>query len=176
MNAEKSVEAKCRPWIAVVSVIVPLAVAFLFFTDKLEGYNTKFLPPIYATMNGLTAVFLVLALIAIKRKNIVLHRTLMTSAVLFSALFLVLYVVYHSTNDSTPYGGEGTIRTVYFAILISHILLSVAIIPLVLITYVRALAQKFDKHKRIARITFPIWLYVAITGVVVYLMISPYYA
>ena len=80
------------------------------------------------------------------------------------------------TSDSTPYGGEGAMRTVYFFILITHILLSIAVIPLVLITYVRALAERFDKHKRIAKITFPIWLYVAITGVVVYVMISPYYA
>lgn len=176
MSNESTLEAKYRPWIAVVSVAVPLAVAVLFFADKIDGYNTKFLPPIYATMNGLTAVFLVFALVAIKQKKINLHRTLMTSAVAFSALFLVLYVVYHSTNDSTPYGGEGMVRTVYFIILISHILLSIVIIPLVLITYVRALASRFDKHKRIARITFPIWLYVAITGVVVYLMISPYYS
>ena len=86
-----------------------------------------------------------------------------------------MYVAYHMTADSTKYGGEGMLKYAYFFILISHILLSIAIIPLVLITYVRALAQQFDQHKKLAKITFPIWLYVAVTGVVVYLMIAPYY-
>jgi putative membrane protein len=99
----------------------------------------------------------------------------MTTAITLSVAFLVMYVAYHMTSDSTKFGGEGMIRNVYFFILISHILLSIAVIPLVLITYVRALAERFDRHKKIAKITFPIWLYVAVTGVVVYLMISPYY-
>ncbi len=175
MSAANNLETKYKLPIIVVSVLVPVAVAILFFTAKVEGYDTSFLPPIYASMNALTAIFLVLGFIAIKRKNIALHRRLMTSAIAFSAIFLLLYVVYHSTSESTPFGGEGTIRTVYFLLLISHILLSIIIIPLVLITYVRALSQRFDKHKRIARITFPIWLYVAVSGVVVYLLISPYY-
>lgn len=87
-----------------------------------------------------------------------------------------MYIAYHMTTDSTSYGGGGVLRYVYFFILLSHILLSIAVIPLVLITYVRALAERFDKHKKIAKITFPIWLYVAVTGVIVYLMIAPYYA
>ena len=99
----------------------------------------------------------------------------MTTAVALSVVFLVMYVAYHMTTDSTKFGGEGVIKSVYFFILISHILLSIAVIPLVMITYVRALAEKFDRHKKIAKITFPIWLYVAVTGVIVYLMISPYY-
>lgn len=171
---ESSVEKKYKPWILVLSIAVPVIVAVLF-TVKIDGYDTSFLPPIYASLNALTAVFLIAAVVSIKNKKVDLHRKLMTSAIAFSVLFLVLYVVYHSTSDSTPFGGEGWIRAVYFTLLISHILLSVIIIPLVLVTYVRALAQKFDKHRKIARITFPIWLYVAITGVVVYLMISPYY-
>jgi putative membrane protein len=119
---------------------------------------------------------LVFALIAIKQGKIELHKKLMTSCLVFSASFLVLYVIYHITSDSTKYGGEGTIKIIYLFILITHILLSIAIIPLVLFTYVRALAAKFDKHKKLARITWPIWFYVAITGVIVYLMISPYYS
>lgn len=99
----------------------------------------------------------------------------MSSAILVSVLFLLSYVAYHLTTSSTPYGGEGWDRKIYFFILITHIVLSAAIVPMVLITYVRALSEKFDKHKKIARITLPIWLYVTITGVVVYLMISPYY-
>jgi putative membrane protein len=134
------------------------------------------LPPIYATINGITAVLLVTAVMAIKNGNRKLHELLMKVAIGCSLVFLVLYIVYHMTTDSTPYGGTGALKFVYFFILISHITLSIATIPLVLITYVRALAEKFDKHKKIAKITFPIWLYVAVTGVLVYLMISPYYA
>lgn len=100
----------------------------------------------------------------------------MTSAIVLSILFLVMYVIYHMTTESTKYGGEGPMRLVYFGFLISHIILSIAIIPLVLITYVRALSARFDQHKKIAKITFPIWLYVAVTGVIVYWMIAPYYA
>jgi len=174
MTGER-IEKKYRPWIIALSVLVPLAVALLFFTTRIEGYDTSFLPPIYATINGLTALILIFAVMAIKSKKVDIHRKLMTAAIVFSALFLVLYVIYHSTNDSTPFGGEGWIRPVYFTLLISHILLSIAIIPLVLVTYVRALAKRFDKHRKIARITFPIWLYVAVSGVLVYLLISPYY-
>jgi len=134
------------------------------------------LPPIYATINGITAILLVTAVMAIKNGNRKLHELLMKIAIGCSLVFLVLYIVYHMTTDSTPYGGTGALKSVYFFILISHITLSIATIPLVLITYVRALAEKFDKHKKIAKITFPIWLYVAVTGVLVYVMISPYYA
>ena len=99
----------------------------------------------------------------------------MKTCIVLSVLFLVMYVAYHMTSDATPYGGEGALRYVYFFILISHIALSIGVIPFVLITYVRAITGNFPQHKKIARITFPLWLYVAITGVVVYLMISPYY-
>jgi putative membrane protein len=136
----------------------------------------RFLPPIYATINGITAVLLVWAVMAIKKGNRRLHENLMKTAIGCSLAFLVMYIAYHMTTDSTSYGGEGVLRYVYFFILLSHILLSIAVIPLVLITYVRALAERFDKHKKIAKITFPIWLYVAVTGVIVYLMIAPYYA
>jgi len=117
----------------------------------------------------------VLGVIAIKNGNQVLHQRLMTTAIALSLLFLVMYVAYHMTADSTKFGGEGAVKYIYFFILITHILLSIAIIPMVLITYVRALSQRFVHHRKLARITFPIWLYVAVTGVVVYLMISPYY-
>ena len=99
----------------------------------------------------------------------------MKTAIIFSVLFLTLYVLYHMTSNSTKYGGEGAMRTVYFVILISHILLSIIVIPFVLITYVRAITNNIELHKKIAKYTFPLWLYVAISGVVVYLMISPYY-
>ena len=175
-----SLEKKYSKWIVFVSILIPVVVAILF-SIKLKdfGYNVEplsFLPPIYATINGITAVFLIAGVLAIKNGNRQLHQRLMTTAIALSVAFLVMYVAYHLTSDSTKFGGEGIIRPIYFFILISHIFLSVAVIPLVLITYVRALAERFDRHKKIAKITFPIWLYVALTGVIVYLMISPYYA
>jgi putative membrane protein len=177
---DNTLEQKSSKFIIAVSILIPLVVAILFGVKLKDfGYDVEplsFLPPIYATINGLTGIVLVLAVVAIKNGKRKLHERLMTTAIAFSVAFLVMYVAYHMTADSTKFGGEGVIKYVYFFILISHILLSIIIIPLVLITYVRALATKFDKHKKIAKITFPIWLYVAVTGVVVYLMISPYYA
>jgi putative membrane protein len=133
------------------------------------------LPPIYAGINAVTALTLIVAVVAVKNGKFALHEKLMKFAILCSILFLLMYVAYHMTSDSTPFGGEGAIRIVYFFILISHILLSIIIIPLVLFTYVKALSKRFDQHKKLAKITFPIWLYVAVTGVIVYLMIAPYY-
>ena len=111
----------------------------------------------------------------IKNKKIALHENLMKTAILCSSLFLVMYVAYHMTSDSTKYLGEGTIMYVYYFILISHILLSIVVIPLVLISYVRAHLGQFESHKKIVRYAFPVWLYVAVTGVIVYVMISPFY-
>ncbi len=174
MSELNAVEKKYRPWIIVLSIVIPVAVALLF-SVRIEGYDTSFLPPIYATINGITALLLMLAVLAVKKGKVERHRKLMTTAIVCSVMFLLLYVAYHATSDSTSYGGEGVMRYIYFFLLISHILLSIGIIPLVLITYVRALAERFDKHKKIAKITFPLWLYVAVSGVLVYVMISPYY-
>ena len=173
-EAIASKEAKYNKLIIGLSIVIPLAVAALFGI-RVEGYDFSFLPPIYASTNGLTAVLLIIGLWAIKNKKVKLHESLMKVCLGLSALFLVMYILYHMTSDPTPYGGTGALKTIYFFILISHILLSIAVIPLVLFTFVRALAERFDKHKKLARVTFPIWLYVAVTGVVVYLMISPYY-
>ncbi len=174
-----TIEKKFNKFIITVSILIPVVVAILFGVKLKDfGYNVEplsFLPPIYATVNGITAIVLVAAVRAIKKGNRKLHERLMTTAIALSVTFLVMYVAYHMTADSTKFGGEGTIRYVYFFLLISHILLSIAIIPLVLFTYVRALAEHFDRHKKLAKITFPIWLYVAVTGVIVYLMIAPYY-
>lgn len=189
-----SLEKRFKTFIIVVSILIPAVVAILF-TVKLKDFGIhveplSFLPPIYAATNGLTAIILVWAVMAIKKGNRKLHEKLMTFAIALSVAFLVMYVSYHMTADSTKFGDLshdgildeiekakiGSLRYVYFFILITHILLSIAIIPLVLVTYVRALAKRFDRHKKIAKITFPLWLYVAVTGVVVYLMISPYYA
>ena len=169
-------ETRLNRIINVVSILVPLAVAALFGIRIPDVEPLTFLPPIYASINGLTAVVLLFALWAIKKGKRNLHQRLMTLCVLLSLLFLIMYVAYHMTSDSTPYGGEGILRYVYFFILISHIFLSIVIIPLVLKTYLRAYLGKFEKHRKLARITFPIWLYVAVTGVLIYIMISPYYA
>jgi putative membrane protein len=161
--------------IIVLSVVLPLAVAALF-RIKITGYDFSFLPPIYATVNGITAILLIIAFIAIRNKKRSLHEAFMKICIACSALFLVMYVAYHITSDSTPYGGEGTLRMIYFFILISHIFLSITVVPFVLFTFSRALSGNFERHKALAKFTFPIWLYVAVTGVIVYLMISPYYS
>ncbi len=177
---EQSLEKKYNKWIVLLSVAIPLVVALLFGVNlRKMGFAVEplsFLPPIYATINGITACILVAAVVAIKKGKRQLHENLMKTAIACSVAFLAMYVAYHMTSDSTKFGGDGAIKYVYYFILITHIILSVVIIPLVLITYVRALSQVFDKHKKIAKITFPIWLYVAVTGVIVYLMIAPYYA
>lgn len=194
-NSEnQTLEQRFKLPIVFVSILIPVAVAILF-SVKLKDFGIEveplsFLPPIYATINGITALLLIMGVLAIKNGNRKVHERFMTTAIACSVVFLVMYVAYHMTADSTIYGdidgnkildatekaNAGSMRSVYLVILLSHIALSVAIIPLVLISYVRALAARFDKHKRIAKITFPLWLYVAVTGVVVYLMISPYYA
>lgn len=161
--------------IVVLSILIPLAVAGLFGV-KLDVELPVFLPPIYAGINAITAVVLITAVWAVKMKNIVLHRRMMKTAIVLSALFLVFYVLYHMTSDSTSYGGEGVVKILYFFILISHILLSIVVIPFVLITFVRGITNDIERHKKIARITFPLWLYVTVSGVIVYWMISPYYA
>lgn len=172
-------EKKYKKIITALSIIIPIAVAALFGINLRKlGFDVEpltFLPPIYASINGLTAVILVAAVVAIKKGNRKLHEQLNSVAIACSLLFLVMYIAYHMTSDSTPFGGEGFIRYVYYFILITHIVLSVIIIPLVLLTYMRAKLEQFPKHKKIAKKTFPLWLYVAVTGVIVYIMIAPYY-
>src|SRR5690554_2022666 len=158
--------------IVALSIIIPLAVALLF-EIKVEGLDFSFLPPIYATINGITAVLLVSAVIAVKNKKFNLHQNLMKTALFCSLMFLVLYVLYHISSHSTPYGGE--FPGIYYTILISHIILSIGVVPLVLFSYFYAWQGDFQRHKKWTRFSFPIWLYVAVTGVIVYLMISPYY-
>ncbi|MDD7913613.1 DUF420 domain-containing protein [Polaribacter ponticola] len=173
-------ERKYKKIITVLSIVIPLAVAALFGVNlKSLGFDVEpltFLPPIYASINGLTAALLIAAVLAIKKGNKKLHQQLNTIAIGCSLIFLLLYIGYHMTSDSTKFGGEGVIKYVYYFILFSHIVLSVIVIPFVLTTYMRAQLGNFPQHKKIAKITFPLWLYVAVTGVIVYLMISPYYA
>ncbi|MEC3905792.1 DUF420 domain-containing protein [Tamlana sp. 2201CG12-4] len=169
-----SKEKKYNTLIVVLSVVIPLVVAALFGV-KIDVKLPVFLPPVYASINALTALVLVLAFIAIQNKKIKLHERLMKFAIVLSVLFLVMYVAYHMTSDSTKFGGEGLVKYFYYFILLTHILMSIAVIPFVLITYVRAITNNIERHKKIARVTFPLWLYVAVTGVIVYIMIAPYY-
>ena len=183
----------------VVSILVPVVVALLLFTKweydqlvfdmRIPNYDPvtlmddlpiakplTFLPPIYATINGLTAVLLVTAVYYIKNGKRKIHENLIKVCIALSLSFLVMYIAYHITTDPTPFGGSGLVSYIYFFILITHILLSIVVIPMVLVSYSRAFQSKFASHKKIAKVTFPVWLYVAVTGVIVYLMISPYYS
>ena len=183
----------------VVSILVPVVVALLLFTKweydqlvfnmRIPNYDPvtlmddlpiakplTFLPPIYATINGLTAVLLVIAVYYIKNGKRKIHENLIKVCIALSLSFLVMYIAYHITTDPTPFGGSGLVSYIYFFILITHILLSIVVIPMVLVSYSRAFQSKFASHKKIAKVTFPVWLYVAVTGVIVYLMISPYYS
>ena len=168
-------EKRYKKIITILSIVLPLAIAALFGIKIPNVEPLSFLPPIYASINGLTAVLLIAAVVAIKKGNRIIHERFITAAMLCSVVFLILYVAYHMTSDFTKFGGEGTIKYVYYFILITHILLSVIVIPFVLITYMRAKLGKFPEHKKIAKYTFPLWLYVAVTGVLVYLLIAPYY-
>ena len=167
-------DKKYNKLIILLSIAIPLVVTVLFGV-KVDYDLPVFLPPVYASINAGTAIILVMAVWAIKNKKRKLHEGLMKTAIVFSAVFLILYIAYHMTSDSTPFGGEGLLKYFYFIILISHILLSIVVIPFVLITFVRAVTNDIERHKKIARIAFPLWLYVAISGVLVYWMISPYY-
>lgn len=178
--------------IIIVSIAIPLAVAFLIMVPQVKihpGFDTKSLPLFHAILNSTTAILLLSSLYFIKQKKITAHKTANLSAVVLSTVFLISYVTYHASNPSVRYGDlnhdgilsdeeklqAGSMRYVYYVILSSHIILSGIIIPFVLFTLQRAFQKKFDKHRKIARITWPLWFYVAVTGVIVYLMINPYY-
>ncbi len=161
-----------------LGVVVPLLVAILYYFEgalRISGSNVRFLPPVIAGINSLTALALLLGYIFIRQKNVALHRAMMGTAFGLGAAFLLCYVAYHSQAPTTIFGGTGLIRTVYYSLLISHIGLAVVTVGLVLFTLYFALTQQFERHRRIARWTFPIWLYVSVTGVIVYFLIAPYY-
>ena len=168
------------PLIITLSIAIPIVVAFLmlfptvFYIDS-ENYNFSSLPFFHAILNGSTAVLLVTGFMLIKNKKTNLHKLAMLSAFILSAVFLVSYVISKLTNVPVPFGGEGVIRYVYFFILISHILLSIPVLPLAMFSIYRGMTGDFEKHKSIVKYTFPIWIYVSITGVLVYVFMSPYY-
>ncbi len=168
------------PLITILSILVPVAVALLmlypeFFSLKSTFPQAKKLPAFHAILNGTTALLLILGGFFIYRKKIQLHRAVMMGAFGLSALFLVSYVISKLSNPPIPFGGEGPIRTLYFFILISHIVLSVPILPLAMMSIYRGATMEISKHKALVKYTYPIWLYVAVTGVLVYVLMSPYY-
>ena len=168
------------PIIISLSVIVPIAVALLMLFPNVfhiasENYDFSSLPFFHAVLNGSTAILIFTGFVLIENKKTELHKATMLSAFSLSSIFLVSYVISKITNEPVLFGGEGMIRDIYFFILISHILLSIPVLPLALFSIYRAMTGEIEKHKSIVKWTFPIWMYVAITGVLVYLLMSPYY-
>ena len=161
----------------ILSIAIPIVVALLLgVPTKLNfGAWTKNLPHLIGAINIVTSSVLLIGWIAIRRGNIAVHRSAMLTAFGLGACFLVCYVIYHLTNPSTVFGGQGVIRLFYYSVLLSHVLLSLVVLPLVLRALWYALLKHFDRHRRIAKLAYPIWLYVSITGVIAYWMISPYY-
>ena len=170
-------EQKYARLINVLSIAIPLAVAVLLgVRTKLPlGAWTTSLPHVIGAINSVTAGLLLLGLYFIKQKNVAAHRVTQTSAFVLGALFLVLYILYHVSNPSTSYGGQGWTRPLYYFLLVSHISLSIVVVRFVLLAMYYAVSKQFARHKRVVRYAYPIWLYVSVTGVIVYLMISPYY-
>jgi putative membrane protein len=179
--------------IAVLSVAIPLVVALLLYvpqTGNLGAVDVSFLPVLNATLNSATAICLVVGYVLTKQGKYNAHRSMMLAAFTLSSIFLVSYVIYHFQAASTKFGDVdhngvvdaielakvGAMRKFYFVLLLTHIVLAACIVPLVLLSIYFGLTRQFDKHKKVSKFTFPLWLYVAVTGVVVYLLISPYYA
>lgn len=164
--------------IGVASVAVPLLVSLLLFmpqTGKLGDLDVSFLPHFNAVLNSFTAICLLSGFYFIKNKQIDYHKLSMTTAFILSSLFLISYIVYHFQTPPTKFEGEGWVRGLYFFLLITHIILATVVVPFVLLAFYFALSKQIERHKKIVKWTFPIWTYVAITGVIVYLMIKPYY-
>lgn len=176
MNILKK-EKVAIPVIFGLSIAIPLVVLFLMYMPERFnlGIDAGVLPFFHAVLNGLTAILLITGFYLIKNNERELHKKVMITAFLLSSIFLVSYVLSKISNDPVPYGGEGIFRYIYFSILVSHIILSGIIIPLVLFTMYRGLKGDFQKHRKIAKWTYPVWLYVTISGVLVYIFMYPYY-
>lgn len=173
----KKNDVKARGLIIAVSIIVFVAITVLSRVklDVQLGFDEHLFAKINAGINSAVSVLLIVGLIAVKNKNYILHKRIMITAIILSSLFLVSYVCHHLFTGETKFGGEGTIRYIYYFILGTHIVLAGIILPFILFTAYRAMVGEWQKHKKLSKITWPIWLYVAVTGVIVYFMISPYY-
>ncbi len=171
-------DKRYRNLIFVVSVAVPVLVGYLIYRPMAHGTEEKWvaiLPHFNAVVNATSCLLLLVGLFFIKTGRVSLHRATMLTAFFLGCLFLVAYIVYHSSVPSTSFGGEGTIRIIYYLLLVTHIILAIMVVPFVLLALYYALTDKVPKHKKIVKIAYPIWLYVSITGVLVYLLIRPYY-
>ncbi len=185
-------DSKAKIIIWIVSVVVFAAVAFLakFKLNVNVGFNVHLFATFNAVINAVVAFLLIAGLITVKQKNYLLHKKIMLTAIILSVFFLVSYICHHLLAGDTKFGdlnhngilseeeklAAGSIRTIYYILLITHIPLAAIILPFILFTAYRSLIGEYEKHKKLARITWPVWFYVAVTGVVVYLMISPYYS
>ena len=159
----------------VISAVVLLVVGLMRRIKIDTDIDFGFLPPFHASLNAITAIILVYALLKVKNRQIEAHKKAMTTAMLTSALFLLSYVVYHITTEETRFGGEGAIRYVYFFLLITHIVLAAISLPFILFTFIRGFTGQVTRHKKMAKWVYPLWLYVAVTGPLCYLMLRPYY-
>jgi len=168
---------KKMDWVAyALSVVVLLLVVLMRQPEKFNfGVDFTWLPAFYSSLNALVAVCLMIALYFIKKKDVAKHKMMMIAAIIFSTLFLLCYVVYHATTPETKYCGVGSIRYLYFVLLITHIILAGVILPFILMTFNRGILMKVARHKKFARWVFPLWFYVAITGPIVFLMLRPCY-
>ncbi|KYG90997.1 DUF420 domain-containing protein [Metasolibacillus sp. FSL H7-0170] len=169
-----------NPLIWVLSIVVIGVIFGTYFLPKstdgtILGMQLTVLPMLNAFLNSFTFLFLLIALIMIKKKNIQLHRTFIIAAFVSTFLFCISYLTYHAMAESTSYGGDGILMYIYYFVLLTHIVLAALIVPLALVTLGRGLNMQKEKHRKIARWTMPLWLYVSFTGVLVYIMISPYY-
>jgi putative membrane protein len=178
-EALRGLSERALAWIvySLTALVCGLVVVLITFRQLLviDGLDVAPLPAFHALLNGTCAVLLVAGVVLIRRGRVSAHRAAMVGAFALSAVFLISYVVYHSQSPGAQFGGEGWIRPVYFTILITHIVLAPVVLPLALYTVVRAFRGEFHLHRRVARWTFPVWLYVAVTGVLVYLFMAPWY-
>ena len=174
-NLRLAKKLKIAIWIITAAVLILVMLMRQVKIPLPEGTSFAFLPPIYSTINAIAAVLLITALVMIKRGNLAGHKLAINSAMVCSLVFLLCYVLYHFTSEETRFGGEGAIKIVYLLLLISHIVLAAASLPFILLTWSYGVTNQFDKHRRMAKWVFPIWLYVAVSGPICYLMLRPYY-
>jgi putative membrane protein len=166
---------KLNVYAYIISAVVLMLVSMMRRVKIHTDVDFSFLPPVHAILNTLVAIFLIVALYYIKNKNVKMHQRMMNAAMLGSILFLSCYVLYHFTTEETKYCGEGTLRLVYFVLLLTHILLAAISLPLILLTYIKGYTGQVEAHKKMTRWVYPIWLYVAVTGPICYLMLAPCY-
>jgi len=175
MEENIALAKKLKPWAYVLSAVIIIVVFGMRYFKIQVDEPLTFLPPFHSAVNALTGIVLIIALYFVRKKNIEAHKKMIMLAMGLSLVFLVSYVSYHLTSGETPYCGEGTIKLIYFILLITHILSAAIIFPFILFTFIRGLTYQVEKHKTMARWVFPIWVYVCVTGPICYLMLAPCY-